>query len=556
MKLYPDILDAEFWKGVRNHPAYAETIGRIKSVYDKLAAAPFPSLPFSARNRFYEDGDRKEFEDLYFARRTFLSAATIMALIYPEQDEYLRAAEDAIWMICDEYSWSLPAHCGGSYEDDTTSVDLFSTETGLTLAETAEFLKGRINEKVYRRARIEVKKRVLENYKNRRFWWEDKDNNWSAVCGGSIAMTMMYVDPDMLHKYLPMLMATVNCCLDSYTSDGVCLEGFDYWSYGFGYFCYFADLLYHFTDGKTDLFADERVRRMATFPEKNFMLGGTTTSFADCDMRARAPIQLMSLLATRYPDEVSLPTYDRLKILSGRWVEFSRYFVFLRPELEPTPVRPMTAYLPDAGQYITTRGGYSFAVKAGHNDEPHNHNDIGGFIIATESGQEICDIGAGRYTRQYFRAETRYTIFCNSSESHSVPIINGKLQREGKSYRGTLSLDGDVVTAHIGGAYEGDVGDFVRTFELSDDGVTLTDRSDDKVTSLTERFVSMIEPTLLDGRIVFDKVALVYDKESYAPRISTRVDPGHGATVRTVYCIDFDVDPKGGEFSVRFEVGD
>lgn len=554
MKLYPDILDAAFWQSVRVHPAYAETIGRIKEVYDRLSASPFPSLPFSARNRFYEDGDRKEFEDPYFARRTYLSAATIMALIYPENDEYLRAAEDAVWMICDEYSWSLPAHCGGSYEDDTTSVDLFSTETGLTLAETTEFLKGRIHEKVYRRARIEIKKRVFENYKNRRFWWEDKDNNWSAVCGGTIAMTMMYVDPDLLKKYLPMLMATVNCCLDSYTSDGVCLEGFDYWSYGFGYFCYFADLLYHFTDGKTDLFADERVRRMATFPEKNFLLGGTSVSFADCDMRARAPIQLMSLLATRYPDDVSLPTADRLKVLAGRWVEFSRYFVFMRPELKPTRVRPSTAYLPEAGQYITTREKYSFAVKAGHNDEPHNHNDIGGFIIATDCGQEICDIGAGRYTRQYFRAETRYTIFCNSSESHSVPIVNGKLQHEGKQFCGSLSLDGDIVTANIGGAYEGNVGDILRSFELSDDAVRLTDRWDSSVTSMTERFVSMIEPTVIDGMITLDRVTIVFDKEKYSPRVSTHIDPGHGSTVRTIYCIDFDANADDREFTVRFEI--
>ena len=34
-----------------------------------------------------------------------------------------------------------------------------------------------------------------------------------------------------------------------------------------------------------------------------------------------------------------------------------------------------------------------------NNDEQHNHNDVGSFILSTERyGQVLCDIGGGRYT--------------------------------------------------------------------------------------------------------------------------------------------------------------
>lgn len=554
MKLYPELLNNDFWQNVRTDAAYADVLGHIKEQYAIQRTLPMPELPFSARNRFYDDGDRGSFESPYFTRRTRLANAAIMSLVYPECDEYLHKVEDLIWMICDEYSWSLPAHCDGSYEDDTTSVDLFSSETALTLTEIAAFLKDRLHERVLRRVKIEVKSRVLDNYVARKFWWEKSANNWAAVCAGAIGMTMIYAEPEMLEKYLPCLLASVNCCLESYTSDGACLEGFDYWSYGFGYYCYFADMLRIHTNGRIDLFKNEKVKLMASFPSKNFMLGGTAVSFSDSYIYAKAPTRLVHLLAREYPDAAPLPTSDRLKTLDGRWVELLRYFAFFMPSATPSEVKLSSCLLESAGQYITTRGGYSFAVKAGHNDEPHNHNDVGSFIIATKNGQELCDIGSGRYTRQYFRAATRYTIFCNSSESHSVPIINGTLQHEGREYRGDLSLDGDRVSLRIDGAYPIDIGKFERIFDLSDDSITLHDTWGERVHSITERFVSQTEPKIRDGRVWFNDVSMKILNSDLTPTVSVREELSHGNTTKLVYCVDYEIDPTLGAAEFEFRV--
>ena len=77
---------------------------------------------------------------------------------------------------------------------------------------------------------------------------------------------------------------------------------------------------------------------------------------------------------------------------------------------------------------------YSFTAKGGHNDEMHNHNDLGCFQIVKNNKRVIVDIGAGEYTREFFGGG-RYgdKVFVCGSQSHSVPIIDGALQKWGKA---------------------------------------------------------------------------------------------------------------------------
>ena len=563
MKLYDTLLDNAFWQRVRSDPAYADALSHIRAEYEEQAKAPLTVLPFSLRDRFYTDGDRSQFEKYYFGRRVLLSSAAILALVYPEKAAYLQKVEDTLWAICDEYSWALPAHCTGDYADDTTMVDLFVAETGAAVAEITAMLRERLHPRVFARARVELKRRVFDNYRDRRFGWETVKTNWSAVCAGGIGIAMMYAAPELMEEFLPRLLASEQCCMDSYTEDGACLEGMSYWAYGFGYFVYFADLLRRFTDGKTDLFADPKVRLMATFPQRNLMMGNTATSFADGDMHAKVPLDLYHFLHRRYPDAVTLPPPERMAFNEGncRWVQFLRHFAYFDPALCGGELPKATYFLPVAGQYITTRDTFSFAVKAGRNDEPHNHNDVGSFILSTAKGQELCDLGAGLYTRQYFSSE-RYTIFCNSSLSHSVPIINGLSQHEGGEYGGSIQASGDTVTLEIGGAYPADVGSITRTFVIGGKSVQLTDAWTDKAKSFTERFVSVIEPTVTTGAVRFADCTLHFDPKAVTPKVSVeqhcmhdyKKDAEGKNPLLPVYCVDFAVDPAMGRVTFTFDM--
>jgi hypothetical protein len=77
------------------------------------------------------------------------------------------------------------------------------------------------------------------------------------------------------------------------------------------------------------------------------------------------------------------------------------------------------------------------AAKGGHNDEPHNQNDVGTVIIHWRGESVVADPGRGRYTRFYFGPE-RYDHFVNSSTGHSVPVPNGQIQLHGREHAAVL----------------------------------------------------------------------------------------------------------------------
>jgi hypothetical protein len=105
-------------------------------------------------------------------------------------------------------------------------------------------------------------------------------------------------------------------------------------------------------------------------------------------------------------------------------------------------------YLPLGGvARLTTRTPQGspvvLAIKAGHNDENHNQNDVGSFILHVDGESLLTDPGRGLYTRQYFGPERYENIFANSY-GHSVPRIGGQKQKEGREFCGQItSVDMD-----------------------------------------------------------------------------------------------------------------
>jgi hypothetical protein len=79
-------------------------------------------------------------------------------------------------------------------------------------------------------------------------------------------------------------------------------------------------------------------------------------------------------------------------------------------------------------------------MKAGHNAEEHNHNDVGSFVLHIAGENLLTDPGRGLYTRDYFGPRRYENIFANSY-GHSVPRIDGLLQGTGRAFAGTLLLD-------------------------------------------------------------------------------------------------------------------
>ena len=555
--LMSKIRDPKFWEQVRTDPDYEPIVQQIKKYYDYAYMKEIPELTYYSRARYHIDGDRNEFQIPYFKRRQFLASAALLGMIYPEEQHYLDEVHEVIWAICDEYSWVLPAHCKGTLEWDLTHVDLFNAETGFTLAELCYVLEDRLDKLVLDRARAEVRRRVFDNYLADEFNWETKTNNWPAVCAGNIGGAMMYLDPDLFRQQLPRLLDSMKNFMSGFPEDGTCMEGFHYWHYGFGNFVWFADLLLQFTHGKIDLFKWDKVETVSGYAQRCVLRGGTTVSYSDGERKGKSDRAMMHYLSRLFPDQVQLLPDEYTEFFKGNvtWMQSLRNLLYVDYTAKPVAFQLKDYDLPGAGQVVINREKYSLAVKAGHNAEAHNRNDVGNFILATDRGQIFCDLGAGLYTKQYFR--DRYSVFCNASRGHNVPLVNGGEQMPGGEYGGSICREDNRILVEFPGAYgQPDFQKLTRTFEYEEDRIVLTDAFPPDYRSLTERFVTTFKPVIFDDHVKVNGVNLYFEPEKVQVSVKEEVHALHGYFDGTeiVYCIDFELKPGLDKIEFAFKM--
>jgi hypothetical protein len=464
----------------------------------------------------------------------------------------------------------------GPWFDNTVSIDLFACETGLALAECCAALEEVIAPVVLERARKEVYRRLIKSYLEHAAFqpWELYKMNWCSVCGGGVGAVACYLVKDdymlggILHKLIP----TLDRFLESFTEDGACVEGLSYWNYGVSYFVIFADILFHRTGGRIDLLKDPRFEKIAKFQQKCYLPGGASVYFSDAE-NSGFRLGLTSFLCRRIPGVVTPPLGRAMKMEadnSGHFNHALRDFSQALRDLlwtenrAPAPFKadPLVI-LPDAQWLIASSGETAFAAKGGHNDEPHNHNDVGSFIYYKKGKMVICDLGSGQYTKNYFN-ENRYTVFCNQSFSHSVPVINGEGQKPGKEFgaKDCRIGPGAEMALDMAGAYGMEELRALRRHFVFDP-VRCTLKMEDQFLfsagplPVTERFVSRYPPQV-NGTLVSidtgDSRNILKCSRGETPIIHEQKHRDHYGNEVTVYVIDFPFLPQSPELSVIFEI--
>jgi hypothetical protein len=519
-------------------------------------------LPYSAFLRFFDDGNRQEYEDHYFQRRRRLEVFAL-AFLSGRGERFLGPLQNVLAAVCDESTWALPAHLATPGE--TNTVDLFAAETASALAEIRCLLEGRLDPALVQRIDDQIHRRVLQPYEAPRtpWHWEACTHNWAAVCGGGVGIAALWLaDTPRLKALLARVGPTLDGYLSGFSADGICLEGMDYWTYGFGYFVAFAELLKDRSQGQIDLLGHpalvERLAAIAAFPAEGRLGNRDFARFSDALDEFRYPPGVVSRLAQRLGAPQGLPASLAETLADDtycRWARRLRDFLWTAPGNEaPGPTDPVRWFADS--QWLVARGrahdqAVGLAAKGGHNDEPHNHNDLGAFQLVVGDHAYLDDLGAGRYERDYFR-EGRYGYFVNSSRSHSVPLVNGQEQAAGPDRRATeveFSLEGLHLTMDIAGAYIAPgLRSLKRTTRLTPKTVlpmSITDRvvATDRGLEVTERFVTRF-PVRVGPRGVFidgpdGSLSLV----ASVPPVSTTVTPvtyaPHEGPDRTAFCIDF-----------------
>lgn len=591
--LFCGAADPAKWNEIRTSEFYAEERNAIKAAAEKYHKVPISVLPYSLFKIYDETGSRFEYENAYFDRRGRLNTFAAMSLISGKKQD-LHALEDILWAICDEYTWCLPAHLGGKgtrvprkslsiddkhiapeEKDAAKVIDLFSAETGFALAEILHLLGGSLSAMVAFRVKCEIKKRILEPYCSLGSMssWETNNSNWAGVCAGSVGAAALYLIEDnaALAPIIYRLIGTTDRYLEGFGEDGATAEGIGYWEYGFGFFTYFAALLFQRTGGKLDLFAAEKIERIALFAQKCYLNGNNVASFSDCPRSFRCNPGLLQYLKRRFGN-VELPEnryrcglYDDT---CNRWGHFIRNLVWKGKAAGDSGD---AAYFLRNVQWMTARKigacAVAFAAKGGNNAESHNHNDLGSFLLDVNGDVLLVDLGAGEYTAQYFGPE-RYSIFSCGSQGHSVPVIEGGYQQAGAKYcakvlSAQLAPNEDLFRLDLTGAYQNDnLHSLIRSFVFENadrQALILTDayKFDRKPSSVTERFITLQKPEAIANDTVRlngtnGRVDILFDPKIAGCRFYYTELESRRPNRPIVYVIDFELKRPDPDFEVTF----
>ncbi len=554
MIVFPDL--QQKLEQIRTDSFYRPYIEELKVAYEKDKEAD-TRLDYYSFMCYYTTGSRREYEARYFARRRKLGQALMLSLLFEEQ-EYQDAVCEAIWEICGEITWALPAHLADvPVEKYRTHIDLFAAETAHSLAETDYLLGDQLPARIREIIRHEVRERTFDAYESRPYFWEKLVSNWSGVCGCSIGMAYMCLAPERFEKVKGRLMDVLGYFLRSYGDDGSNTEGISYWQYGFWMYLNFADMLYRYSEGETDLRHREKVEKISRFLQRIVMRKNITISFSD---GARSydfnHIGLFGYLTKNYegvtiqaaaPEKIGIAQCSK-----PTWLV--RDFLWAQEDCfsPDNELKTDMEYMEAAQWYIVRNEKYSFAAKGGHNNEGHNHNDVGNFILATDEGQMLADLGAMEYTAACFDGHRRYTLLQNSSLGHSVPIIDGMAQGCGqKCHANVLHVSDTEFALELQDAYETDIPKITRTFKMYDFGISMTDCYETiEGHEIVERFVSVIEPVIEGAYVQIGNVVL-YTRT--LPEIKKEILRNHKCIEEEVWLMDYKVTDKTFEIWVEIE---
>ncbi len=557
-----------FSKTIPDNPRNRNMVRDIRQAAAKYRETEIFELPFSKYRIYFETGSRVEYEACYIDHRRRLNVYTVMALSSGDP-LWIKGLEDILWAVCNEFTWAFPAHIKDERDlpESSVTIDLFAAETGLAVSEACHLAGDRLSPLVRDRVKKEVERRILTPYRERELKFH-KDN-WSAVCAGCVAMAAMYWEG--YEGYLSIeekVTASMEDFLGSYQEDGCCLEGILYWGYGFGYFCYFAHMLRWFSGGKRDWFRREKVKQIALFRQRVSLEKDVAVPFADAPHNYGCHIGLTHFLAKEYeeahvPEESCAAWFDQ--DIRHRFADLIRDLYWYDPELEKSRKEEELVIFEKSQWYLAKRPGYAFAAKAGRNNEPHNHNDVGHFVLYAGGRFILDDLGWPEYDKDYF-GEKRYENLCASSFGHSVPVLGGAGQERGGSHRGCFLKAGEnYLRMDISGAYpEGLCARLIREFKLSERSVCLSDRIEGTPFPVRERFVTRIRPVIEKGeegdaviigdwrvRPVGVSCLAALEEHRFCPRLSickTDMKP-----VETVWCVDFVIPEPCPEISFVIE---
>lgn len=518
----------------------------------------WPALPYSVFAQFKDQGNRVAYEQLCFEKRRHL-AALAMAEIMEAKGRFLPDIVDGIGSFCEETWWGIPAHYKTKVPTTADqTVDLFNAETAGLIAWTVYMLRpqlDRFSPLLGQRVDREIQRRILTPVLKTNYWWKTAGMNWNPwICSNWLTCVLLCEsDRQRQVEAVSQILGCMDAFYDSYAEDGGCDEGPGYWDRAAASLYECLCLLRLATGGTVDARHDRKLHAMAAYCYKTYIGHGYVLSFADShDNRYMQQLNIVYPFAL-YTDDALMRSFAKyigqdkdylhqaaqLYDRSGNFPTMGRELFFLHSINKFQHEQPAEPLLKNVWlgnlQIWTARNDSRLfaAMKGGHNDESHNHNDVGQVVVYADGEPLLIDPGVGEYTSKTFSAD-RYSIWTMQSGYHNLPQINGCDQKNGKQYRATvISQNAKSLTLELAKAYpdEAAVQSWQRTLTVGKNEVNIADRYRLNAYKAPTRLmlITTVKPiTLQAGTINLGGHTLTYDSrqlQAAVEDISQQLDP-------------------------------
>lgn len=422
----------------------------------------YPVIQASDYMAFKRTGNRVDFESVYFTRRHALNAL-VLAECVERKGRFTDDIINGIFCICEESGWQLPPH--NSYERNAPQyilpdvskpvLDLFSCETGAMLACVLYLLEetlDNVSPLICGRIRLELNHRILSPYMNTHFWWQGNEAeemcNWTVWCTQNVLLTAFLSGKENLHEIFEKAALSCDYFLKDYGEDGCCDEGAQY--YRHAGLCLFGclEILNAVSDNSfSHFYKQEKIKNIAAYILNVHIDGEYYFNFADCSpIAGRAGVrEYLFGKATSQPDLMRFAAKDFQAADGPLYTdEVNRINLFYRMQTlffyndvmhfdTAAPIVTKDIFYKSVGLFISRNETFALAVKAGDNNDSHNHNDTGSFTLYKNGSPLFADIGVESYTAKTF-SDKRYEIWTMQSGYHNLPTIAGTDELAGAAY--------------------------------------------------------------------------------------------------------------------------
>ena len=538
----PPASDRTVWDpetGSADRPTLREQLDRATAELGR----PWPQPLASTAARLHRDGDRSGHEELVFARQRRLSSAAVAAAATLEA-RFVDEVADGVWQLCEQSSWCWPAHDDaharhGSVLPVVTDpyLDLGAGEVVAQLAWIDHLLGSQLGEAypgLRARVRREARIRVFEPFARRHDWhWLGLDgdvHNWNPWIHSNLLIAGLRLldgpdDAPARARLVERVISGLDRYLAALPPDGAIDEGYHYWWNGAGRALEAVDALRHATFGRLDALASiAPLRATVAFPHRMQLGEGWVLNLADGSARTtdevpwdvlhRAARQVGDAEAAAFAASHRRPGQPVAQgdaglgrllraVTDADWVA----------ETPVPPPLPREVWLESIQLRLVreqpgSAAGLTLAVKGGHNDEHHNHNDVGEVVVASDGVPVLVDAGRPTYTAATFGPD-RYGLWMMQSGWHSVPLVRQTMQAPGRRFRaGSVEPLPDGLSLDLAAAYPvaGLIG-WQRVARLADGRVSIRDNwqltpwaAEEPEPATTVRFLIAGEVAVWPGR--------------------------------------------------------